>query len=415
GMKFGLSGIRSLLQTVGNPERTFPAIHVAGTNGKGSTCSMLAAILTAAGYKTGLYTSPHLISFTERIRIDGRPIPPREVTRLSAMLRRQVRRQQATFFEATTAIAFKYFADEHVDIAVVETGLGGRLDATNVLRPEISVVTNVSLEHTEILGKTLEKIAREKGGIIKPRTPCVTGVRERGPLGVLRSIARKKRATLIRNSGVKVTLKSASLAGLVVDVVVGRRRLKKVHAALNGDYQLRNLATVFQVLDLLNEQGRFPVREREIRRGLRNVSRLAGLQARLAVVHRKPLVLADVAHNPDAAKNLASALGALGVRNVLLVLGVVKDKDYRSIIHALRPVTRAVIITAARTPRSRPVADLWTACRKEGMNVVGTSRRVSNAMRFALLSVRRHEPIVVTGSHYVVGEALAYLRSRKFT
>ncbi len=415
GMKFGLAGIRSLLKTAGNPEREFPTIHVAGTNGKGSTCSMLAAVLTAAGYRTGLYTSPHLVSFTERIRIDGKPIPARAVTRLTSLFSGQVRRQKATFFEAVTAIAFKYFADEKVDIAVIETGLGGRLDATNVLRPRISVITNVSLEHTEILGRTLEAIAREKGGIIKPRTPCVTGVAERGPVEVLRKIAKEKHAQLLMSRDVKVRTKSVSLSGLIVDVTAEGRKYSRVATSLTGSYQIANLATVFRTLGVLNAQKDFSVSERAIRQGLRNVFHFAGLEARLSVVHRRPLILADVAHNPDAARYLASALMGLGVRNVFLVFGVVKDKDYRSIIQALRPVTRHAVVTEARTPRSRPVTDLTAACLSEGIEVVGTSRRVPSAVRYALSSARNHEPILITGSHYVVGEALAYLRSREFT
>jgi dihydrofolate synthase / folylpolyglutamate synthase len=414
GMKFGLKGISSLLKTVGDPQNTFPTIHVAGTNGKGSTCSMLAAILTAAGYKTGLYTSPHLVSFTERIRIDGEQIPPREITRLTTLVSKQVRRQKATFFEAVTAIAFKYFSDEKVDIAVIETGLGGRLDATNVLRPRITVITNVSLEHTEILGKTLEKIAREKGGIIKQHTPCVTGVRAKRLLRVLRTIANERKAALATTAGVSIRVRSDSLGGLEVDVNAGRMRYRKVSTSLVGNYQLMNLKTVIRVIGILNKQGEFPVSERHIRRGLKNVPLLAGLQARLSVVCRKPLVLADVAHNPDAARNLVQSLMRLGISNVFLVFGVVKDKDYRSMIHTLRPITRSAIVTAAHTARSRPVTDLTRACLEEGIPVVGTLKHVSGAVRRALSDPPR-DPILIMGSHYVVGEALTYLQSREFT
>lgn len=200
-MKFGLEGISRLLRQLGNPQRELRSVHVAGTNGKGSTASMVAAILTAGGYRTGLYTSPHLIRFEERIRINGKPIAKHAVTDLTNQLSRSLRRNPPTYFEAATAIAFKYFADEEVDVAVVETGLGGRLDSTNVLQPMISVITNISLEHTEILGSRVEKIALEKAGIVKRNTPCIAGIRNERALSVLTKVCKKMKAPLIVVNG----------------------------------------------------------------------------------------------------------------------------------------------------------------------------------------------------------------------
>ncbi len=195
GMKLGLRNVRTLVRAAGNPERGFSSIHIAGTNGKGSTSSFIASCFMSAGYRTGLYTSPHLERFNERIRIDGRQIPDAEIVRITKMLRPAIQKTKATFFEATTAIAFCWFAEQGVDVAVIETGLGGRLDATNVVRPMISVITNVALDHQEYLGNTLRKIAREKGGIIKPRTPVVTASEDRNVLRVLKAIARRRKAT----------------------------------------------------------------------------------------------------------------------------------------------------------------------------------------------------------------------------
>ncbi len=415
GMKFGLRGIRRLLASIGNPERDFPTIHVAGTNGKGSTSAMIAAILTASGYKTGLYTSPHLISFTERIRIDGKPVPSREVTRLTSMIHKQVRRQKATFFEAVTAMAFQYFSDHHVDVAVIETGLGGRLDATNVLRPMISVITNVSLEHTAILGSTLEKIAWEKGGIIKQGIPCVTGIRSRGPLGVLRKLALKRHAPLVTASGATVRLRRASLKGMTVDAKVGVTEYKKLVTSLVGRYQVDNIRLVLQAVELLKRQGQFRITEKSVRRGLHDVARLSGINARLSVVQRRPMIIADVAHNPDASRRLVESLTELGVRNVSVVFGVVQDKDYRTILRYLKPVVRSIFLTAADTPRSRPVSDLVHECIMQGITVGGIEPKVSVALLRAITEADRRFPIVVTGSHYVVGEALQALRSREFT
>ncbi|RPI01254.1 MAG: bifunctional folylpolyglutamate synthase/dihydrofolate synthase, partial [Ignavibacteriae bacterium] len=184
-MKFGLHGIRSLSAFLDHPEKSFPSIHIAGTNGKGSTASMIASIFTAAGYNTGLYTSPHLVRFNERIRINGKAISSRAVARLTHELQARVVKERGTFFETVTALAFQYFAESHVDIAIVETGLGGRLDATNILQPMVSVITTLGLEHTQILGDRLEKIAFEKGGIIKKKIPCITGVQSPRAVRVL--------------------------------------------------------------------------------------------------------------------------------------------------------------------------------------------------------------------------------------
>ena len=199
-MKFGLQGIRTLLTSLDHPEKQFSSIHIAGTNGKGSTASMIAAIFTAAGYKTGLYTSPHLVSFNERIRINGKAISSQAVARLATAIHPEVKRNNCTFFEAVTAMAFKYFAESKVDIAVVETGLGGRLDATNILQPLVSVITTIGLEHTQILGASLEKIAFEKGGIIKKGVPCVTGVKSQKAVRVLSNICAKKEIAIDSSS-----------------------------------------------------------------------------------------------------------------------------------------------------------------------------------------------------------------------
>ncbi|HEY6953088.1 MAG TPA: folylpolyglutamate synthase/dihydrofolate synthase family protein [Bacteroidota bacterium] len=415
GMKFGLQGIRTLLGTIGNPQNAFPCIHVAGTNGKGSTSSMLAAVFTAAGYRTGLYTSPHLISFTERIRIDGKEIPRNEVVRLTNLIQRQVRKQKATFFEAVTAMAFRYFADSDIDIAIVETGLGGRLDATNVVRPLVSVITNVGLEHTEILGNTLEKIAWEKGGIIKRNVPCVTGVRGKGPLGVIRARAKDLAAPLSTTGRMKIKVKRSTLDGLTLDAAVGRTNYRGLRVSLSGDHQALNAGVVLKTLDVVRRQGHYNIGHDDIYEGLSNVRELAGLEARLSVVRRNPLVLVDVAHNPDGINRLVESLLRLAIRNVFLVFGVVRDKDYRAMIGSLRRITRKAILTKARTGRARPVKDLALEFQKCGIDVVGTNANVASAVRSALERSDPRTPILITGSHFVVGEALAFLRSRKFT
>jgi dihydrofolate synthase/folylpolyglutamate synthase len=414
-MKFGLKGIEKLLSSIGNPQRDFASVHVAGTNGKGSTSSMLAAVFTAAGYKTGLYTSPHLISFTERIRIDGRPISSTDVVRLTNLIQKQVKKQKATYFEAVTAIAFKYFSDATVDIAIIETGLGGRLDATNVLQPLVSVITNVSLEHTEILGRSLEKIAREKAGIIKPGVPCITGISSRGPLKIVRRRAREEKAPVHTVRGVGLTIRKSTLEGLVVDANVAASQYRKLVVSLAGEHQAMNVRVVLQTLAVLKEQGRYCIEEDHIRSGLKNVQALAGLQARLSVLCRHPMIIGDVAHNPDSIQRLVESLRGLNIRNVYLVFGVVHDKDYKRMIHLLKSITREAILTKARTKRARSIADLALEFSRQHIIVVGAEQTVGKAVLLAMKVSQRQVPILVTGSHYIVGEALSFLRSRKFT
>ena len=376
---------------------------------------MLAAVFTAAGYKTGLYTSPHLVSFTERIRIDGKPIPAKDVVRLTSLIKRQVRKQKATYFEAVTAIAFKYFSDSKVDIAVVETGLGGRLDATNVLQPLISVITNVSLEHTEILGKTLEKISWEKAGIIKHSVPCVTGITSAKPLGVVRDRARARNARLTTTGDARLKIKASSLDGLVIDVSIGSTTYRNLKVSLAGEHQSMNVRVALQTLEVLKEQGAYHIEERDVRNGLMNIERLAGLQARLSVLQRKPLIIGDVAHNPDSIKRLVGSLRRLKIRNVFLVFGVVRDKDYCRMVRYLKPITRAAILTMARTERARSIADLVQEFSRQRIDVVGTEQKVSMAVKSAIAIADKRLPILIAGSHYVLGEALSYLQSTKFT
>ncbi len=376
---------------------------------------MLAAVFTAAGYRTGLYTSPHLVSFTERIRVNGKPIPRKDVVRLTNLIKGQVDKQRATYFEAVTAIAFKYFSDTKVDIAIIETGLGGRLDATNVLRPLISVITNVSFEHTEILGNTLEEIAWEKAGIIKPGIPCVTGISSARPLRVVLERARTKRARVYTTRAVELNVKKSTLDGLVIDANIGASTYRNLHVSLAGEHQAMNVKIVLRTLAVLREESEFHINERHLRNGLMNVQKLAGLQARLSVFHRDPQILGDVAHNPDSIRRLVESLRGLKIRNVFLVFGVVRDKDYRGMIQLLGPITRNAILTKPRTDRARSIEDLSLEFMRQKINVVGTESTVSRAVSSAITFSKKHIPILITGSHYTVGEALSFLRSRKFT
>jgi dihydrofolate synthase/folylpolyglutamate synthase len=413
GIKVGLKNIRHLVAFAGHPERSFPVFHVAGTNGKGSTSSFLAAILTAAGYRTGLYTSPHLIDFVERIRIDGHPVPEMDLVEYARRLRPAVEECGATFFEATTCIAFQYFADHGVDVAVIETGLGGRLDATNVVLPLASIITNIGLDHQEILGNTIEKIAREKAGIIKTGAPVVTAA-EGKALDVIRSVARKRR-TMIHLPGRVVEFRSiaASAGRSVVDLHAGSMKLDGVRLGLSGEHQVKNAALAVSALTLACRKGLFPeVTTVALRQGLERVTGLAGLRCRMERRTRWGCeVTIDVAHNPDGVRvALAPYTGRRTPYFDVAVFGAMKDKDFGGMLEILSRVAGHVLAVRPRTPRAATVQEILREGKARGI-AVGAGGGVAAGLRMALRrggawGTRRKPRILVIGSHYVAGEAL---------
>ncbi len=411
-MKFGLNGIRALLRFLDHPEKQFPSIHIAGTNGKGSTASMIAAIFTSAGYKTGLFTSPHLVSFNERIRIDGKPIPSRKVTRLVSIILPEVEKNSSTFFEAVTAMAFMHFAESKVDIAIIETGLGGRLDATNVLRPLVSVITTIGLEHTDILGAKITDIAFEKGGIIKKGIPCVTGVKSESAFRLLRNICDQKKSQLIRVLPGNIKIKHFSLQGIISDYFVAGSTMKNVHVSLTGEHQAMNASVALNTIETAAKRTEFKISEHSIRKGLGNVRKYSGLQARLSIVRQNPLTLADVGHNPEAIRALCRSLRRLNLGKIHVVLGLMKDKDYKQIVKLLKVIAKTVFAVEARTDRSRRAADLGKELRRLKIDVEEFTDVISGFKEVR----RKHDgiPVLITGSHFVVGEAVAFLKKEKY-
>ena len=413
-MKFGLRNVRALLRSMRNPERAFRTIHIAGSNGKGSTAAMIASVLSACGYRTGLYTSPHLVSFVERIRIDGVPISEQALSRGVDRIRRSVERTGATFFEAATAIAFDYFKRQRIDIGVIETGLGGRLDATNVLRPMASVITTISREHTQILGNLIREIAYEKGGIIKTGVPCYTSVDSPAAMNVLSTIAGARRARLVSTRGWKMNVTAESLEGSVVDVVRGDGSiLRDLQIDLAGRHQLANAMLAVAVVEDLARRGRIEADETSIRKGLREVGKRSGLRSRLSLVRKGPDVIADVAHNPQAVSALVDSLLQLGWTNVVGVFGVMKDKEYRRMIEALTRILSGVIVVQPSTDRSLPGDVAAKEFRRWGIPVLFQGTVVEGIRKGVAMTGKRGK-ILITGSHFVVGEALASLEGKKY-
>jgi dihydrofolate synthase/folylpolyglutamate synthase len=374
---------------------------------------MIAACLSAAGFRTGLYTSPHLVDFRERIRIDGRKITAARLASYAALLRPGIVRTGATFFEATTAIAFSWFADETVDIAVIETGLGGRWDSTNVVTPAVSVITSIGFEHREYLGNTIRKIAFEKAGIIKPGVPCVIGDIGGGALDVIGRRAATRRSALIRARGTTGAGNVRfAIDGLSGDFRVGDRVLRDLRVEAGGSYQLGNIRVALQALDTLAATDpAFRVGERAIRRGLGSLRRATGFAGRLHLVARRPPVIVDVAHNPDGVAALVGALRAVRPGKFSVVFGVVREKEYRPMIDLLRPFARMFYFVRAESDRSRDPGDLLAYARSTGAPArLGGS--VAAGIRAAKDERAGDDPLLVTGSHYVAGEALLALRVR---
>jgi dihydrofolate synthase/folylpolyglutamate synthase len=408
--------MRHLLKSVNNPENRFPSIHIAGTNGKGSTSAFLASIAMEAGHKTGLYTSPHLIRFTERIRINGKEIAERRLVEYVKALRTAIEEVHATFFEATTCIAFQYFADERVDVAIIEAGLGGRLDSTNVLKPMASVVTNIGLDHTDILGKTIGAIAREKGGIIKPGIPCVTGSTDFRAIRVLHRIATQKgaafrqaqnivKSTAVGDHGSWISLSSRSFS------------IRKARLGLAGPHQFMNAQLALATLEVLKHQQACLSFARRIdttavRRGLMQVVRNTGLRGRLETFGRQARYIMDVAHNTPGIRSLVDTLQTLGYKNLVVVFGVMKDKDYPAMLKELSRIAAIVIPVAPTSKRALSPRRLLAHIRSKGIPAKfgGT---VQDGLRSAKRYYSRPSPILVTGSHYVVGEALEFLDHKK--
>lgn len=408
-MRFGLDGVRRLLANVGNPEGAFPSVLVAGSNGKGSTAVILASILKAAGHKAGLYTSPHLIDFKERIRVDGKCIDETQVESLIEAMGDAIEKEKSSFFEATTAMAFKYFRDSQVDIAVLEVGLGGRLDATNVSYPAVSVITSVSREHTEILGDSLPLIAGEKAGVLRPGGLAVLGFQG----GVAAEAIRKE-----------VQAVGASMARVGVDVVprivsVSREgtsftlRWKgdwewgpTLQVAMPGRHQARNAAAAALAAMSLKSAG-FPVTADHVVEGVARV-RWPG---RFQVVgpDRNPCVL-DVAHNPAAAESLAGTFREVYPgQSAVVVIGMSADKDHRRFLKNIHPITSELVIAEAHSSRALPVGVLARIAQQMGIRV-RVVPQVRDAVSAAREVARKNgAQVLVTGSFFVVGEAMMHL------
>ncbi|WP_187443986.1 bifunctional folylpolyglutamate synthase/dihydrofolate synthase [Sphingobacterium phlebotomi] len=392
-------------RALGNPHTRFKSIHVAGTNGKGSTSHLLASVLASAGYKTGLYTSPHLVDFRERIRINGAMIPQAKVIDFVNLNRSLIEEIQPSFFEVTVAMAFDYFAAEQVDVAIVEVGLGGRLDSTNILLPALCVITNIGMDHTDLLGNTLAEIAGEKAGIIKPQVPVVLSERDEAIAYVFEQKAHELKAPL-RFASTELTVQGYERRGkgLILRIVDNiRHRTKEIYVGLAGHYQQKNILGVLTAVDELRKQG-WEIGEEQLCEGLAYVERNTGLQGRWQTLSTNPLIICDTGHNEDGIREVIANIQSTAYKGLHIIIGVMRDKD---ISHMLPQLPKEAIYYFCNPAMSRalPADELQDRAILYGLQGEAYPS-VDNALASAKKAFQEGDLIFVGGSNFVVAEVL---------
>lgn len=403
--KKDISNTIALCKALGNPEKRIKTIHIAGTNGKGSTSHMLAAILQEAGYKTGLYTSPHLYDFGERIRINGEMINQDFVIDFVEKTKPLCASIEPSFFELTVAMAFEYFADEKVDIAVIETGLGGRLDSTNVITPEISIITNIGYDHMNLLGNTLPEIAAEKAGIIKTGVPVVIGESIAATMPVFLNKAESVDAPIyFAETSFQVSFNNDAENTHKTCTAVNLHNKNSIilNPDLKGAYQQKNIRTVLTAVELLKEKG-YAVSDEIIRKALSKVSLLTGLHGRWEIIQQQPAIILDVAHNEDGIRMILQQLNAEYPGSKLhFILGFVKDKDVEHVL-SLFPKNADYYFCNAHIPRALPYKELMQLAFTKGLKGNGYDD-VNEALKVAKLTAKDNDVIMICGSFFTIAE-----------
>ena len=405
--KADLGNTIALIEILGHPEQKFRSVHIAGTNGKGSVAHILASILQESGYKTGLYTSPHLKDFRERIRINGNMIPKGHVTQFVDKHKKAFRGIHPSFFEYTAVMAFDYFAKEVIDIAVLETGMGGRLDSTNVVTPLVSVITNISFDHTAFLGNTLPLIAAEKAGIIKDGIPVIIGETQTDVKEVFVQKASEQNSQIhfadekfIAKKSVDKEIKNSVVWNILEN---GKIWLEGLKYPLKGNYQAKNLSTAVMVVEELNKQG-FSISPEIVRQGLKNAVKNTGLQGRWQIIGMNPRIICDVGHNEAGIRYILDQLTEEKFRTLHWVFGMVSDKEAESILRLL-PSSARYYFCKANIPRGRNAEEVKHKAAK--FNLKGEAyNSVKEAFEAAKKNASGEDLILIAGSTFVVAEVL---------
>jgi dihydrofolate synthase/folylpolyglutamate synthase len=437
GIRPGLKNTLDHLVRLGSPHSRYPAIHIAGTNGKGSTAAILSHILTIGGYSTGLYTSPHLVRFNERIQVSGRHISDAAVVRTAEQVNAISKKRGAgpTFFEFATLMAFEYFKEKRIDIAIIETGMGGRLDSTNVVTPLVTIITNIGRDHVATLGSTIEKIAAEKAGIIKEGVPCITAETNPKALRIIRKACKERGARLYRY-GTDFSTTEAKNRGagyfdyhgirdIGVTGGIGRiretgRTIKNLKCGLRGAHQIINSACALAALELISvpppdsrhreesAKPTFILPAATLKRGLKSVK----WPGRVEIVGSSPTIILDSAHNKEAAEVLGQTLKSFSYRKLIVVAGIMEDKECRKIFAALAPLIDTLILTRAKYQRAATVEQLREAVKgvKRFKGTVIESETVSAACERAVTLAAKSDAVLVTGSIFTLGEAMEWIK-----
>lgn len=401
-----LSNSLALSQFLEKPEQSFKTLHIAGTNGKGSTAHMMAAILQSAGYNVGLYTSPHYRDFRERIKINGQYISEIDVIDFIVKVKPFVNEFQPSFFELTVGMAFDHFRKNEVDIAIIEVGMGGRLDATNIITPICSVITNIGFDHEQFLGNTLAKIAGEKAGIIKQKVPVVIGEYNMETKPVFEKSSRDNNADIYYASTIfEAVLTSDGIEKQIFDIYkLGKPYLKDLEMTLTGAYQIHNLKTVISTVEILREKG-FEIAEKSIRIGLSNVREISNIIGRWDILQKeKPIIICDSAHNPHGLKYISEALKKMKYSKMHIVFGMVSDKSPEKLL-AFMPEKAEYYFCKADIPRGLPAEKLLEAAK-----IIGLNGNIYNSVKAAFEAAKENaeesDVIYVGGSIFVVGEII---------
>jgi dihydrofolate synthase/folylpolyglutamate synthase len=401
--KKDLTNTITLCKHLDDPYKKFKSIHIAGTNGKGSVSHMLAAILQTAGYKVGLYTSPHLKDFRERIKVNGEMISEEFVIDFTEQMKPLIEEIEPSFFEITVAMAFDYFAKEKVDIAVIEVGLGGRFDSTNIITPELSIITNIGWDHMNILGDSLEKIAFEKAGIIKQNIPVVIGETLPETKPVFEKIAAEKHSAIYYAKENRNVLSwEWQRHELIVEVEEkGKTDHKKYHLDLPGIYQSKNLLNVLEACSILKELN-YDLTETDIRTGLQKAKKLTGLHGRWEIIHEHPTIVLDVGHNEDGIKQLNQQLELTSYHELHIIIGLVKDKEVEKVL-SLLPHSAYYYFTQAQIPRALAADVLMSKAKDQNLDGE-VFLDVNAAIKSAKAKAHKDDLILVCGSVFLVGE-----------
>lgn len=391
----------------GHPHRQYPTVHVAGTNGKGSVSHMLASVLKEAGYRVGLYTSPHLKDFRERIRVNGKMVPEEFVMDFVKVHKQKFEEVKPSFFEMTVAMAFQFFAQEKVDIAVVEVGLGGRLDSTNIIHPEISVITNIGLDHTDLLGDTIDKIAYEKAGIIKPNTPVVISQAQPEIKHIFKKRATEEKSSIIFAdeifSGTERTTDQLLFKEYDIEIN-GKPYFDSLRLDLAGEYQLHNLIGAIATLDIINKQGKFSIGDDSIKQGLATVTKNTGILGRWHTIGHSPLIICDTGHNTEGVKQLVGQIQKTPHKHLHMIIGMVGDKNVEGILELL-PREATYYFTRASIPRALDAEILAAKAKPFGLKG-GMYKTVKGAIEEAKKNAGSNDLIFIGGSTFVVADAL---------